>query len=262
MKIISGTRDNSPIEEIIGLLTSDDDAAAVATFFEVCRSSPVFRGWLWQEFASSESTRTELARILDAPGTATAPLSILAALAGEAKGYARERSRLKKNFGAIAIESRFGGLSRLEVEKLIRRYQAGNIDGGAFLLAHSWRQHAGSGAGPSPRLLRASYAFLAEAAGRGRTDLLKEMAKALAFLAERRPGEIGRTAFGYAKWWKLSVLLYILNNPKPRYHVREFREHLAAQKVQVDPKDIRAFCKAHGIARDTRAGRPKKSAGV
>ena len=33
----------------------------------------------------------------------------------------------------------YGGLSRSAVWRLIRRYQAGNIDVGAFLLVYGWR---------------------------------------------------------------------------------------------------------------------------
>ncbi|WP_334318984.1 hypothetical protein OH491_24625 [Termitidicoccus mucosus] len=49
----------------------------------------------------------------------------------------------------------------------------------------------------------------------------------------------------------------MLNHPSPRYRTRDFIKHLGAQKISVDAKDLRRFCKKHRIARDTRPGRPK-----
>ena len=238
------------------MLSAEDDAAA-AIFIDLCRASPLLRGWLLQEFGRSESVRSRFAQLLEEAGPSSRPGAVLPELAGQRRGYALEKARLKERFAAGIGDAQHGGLSRLDIERLIRRYQAGRIDGGAFLLAYAWRRQAANGATVPPQLLRASSAFLAEATQPGRAGLLADLARALAFLDNHRIGEIGRATFGYAKWWKLSILLYLLNHPKKRYRVREFRDHLAGQKLRVDATDIRKFCKRHGIARDPRAGRPK-----
>jgi hypothetical protein len=53
------------------------------------------------------------------------------------------------------------------------------------------------------------------------------------------------------------VLLYVLNHPKRSYRTSELTAHLATKKIQVSGKLIRRFCASHGIARDTRPGRPR-----
>ena len=62
---------------------------------------------------------------------------------------------------------------------------------------------------------------------------------------------------GFSDWWKLQLFLYMLSRPKPAYRTREFRSYLAAQRIDVSPKDLRRFCARHGIRRDMRAGRPQ-----
>jgi len=86
--------------------------------------------------------------------------------------------------------------------------------------------------------------------------LVTHLAKAAEFFRGQPRGSIARAHFGYVNWWKLSVLHYMRNHPKPRYCTRDFSRHLAAQKISVDSKDIRRFCQKHGIVRDTRPGRP------
>jgi len=66
-----------------------------------------------------------------------------------------------------------------------------------------------------------------------------------------------RTAFGYADWWKLHALVYMLRHPREAYRTREVRAHLATLGLRISSLDFRRFCKRHGIRRNERAGRPR-----
>ena len=67
-----------------------------------------------------------------------------------------------------------------------------------------------------------------------------------------------RAVVGYADWWKLHALFYMLRHPRPTYRTRDLRAHLASLGLQISTKDIRRFCARHAICRDMRAGRPRK----
>ena len=242
-------------DQIIDLVSEDADTAAVALFIELCRASPTLRNWLLLEFGGSEKARAEFRRRLD--GLAPPDGRLLAEIAGQSRAYFLETSRLRERFGHRLNGFGHGGLNRREIERLIRHYQAGRIDAGTFLLANAWRRQGADGAATPPQLIRASCRFLAQAAQPGGAVLLSSLVRAFGFFDRLPAGATSRTALGHERWWKLSLLLYILNHPKRHYRVREFREHLAAQRLQVDATDIRKFCKRHGIARDTRAGRPR-----
>ena len=49
----------------------------------------------------------------------------------------------------------------------------------------------------------------------------------------------------------------MLNHAKPNYRTSELTAYLATKKIRVSGKLIRRFCARHGIARDTRPGRPR-----
>jgi len=66
-----------------------------------------------------------------------------------------------------------------------------------------------------------------------------------------------RSALG-ADWWKLQTLFYVLRHPRESYTTRELKAHLGKIGLEISPKDIRRFCTRHSIARDMRAGRPRK----
>ena len=97
-----------------------------------------------------------------------------------------------------------------------------------------------------------------EAITRDSPDLMRQVAKAVAFFHDVPIGKVTRERFGYPNWWKLVLFQYILNNPKPSYKIREFQQHLRTQKLLVEDKHLRRFCINHDIARDMRPGRPKK----
>ena len=244
--------------QVLDLLNEDADQAAVASFVELCRQSTALRGWLWQEFAISPKTRANFAHFLDSPDSETADRrDVLAQLAGEGKAFGEEKVRLKRSAPGNAVRA-FGGLSRQEVEHLCRHYQAGSFDLGAFLLVHAWRQLARDASEIPVPVARASVAFLADAIAGRRSDLLKRLVKVAGYFDRNEVGKIDRITYGHAQWWKLCVLLYLLNHPKHSYRTNELCAYLKEQRLKVDPRDIRAFCAKHSIARDSHAGRPRK----
>jgi hypothetical protein len=244
--------------DIFALLTDDDKSAAVAAFVELLRFSPALRDWLWTEFAQSVATRERLAEWLKTGGSPPANGGkFLASLASEQKGFERERLRLKENLPPRIEVRPHGGLARSTVEQIIRSYQATGTDLGAYLLAASWKRAKAPES--DPRLLRAGRRFLAEVCGNSRPKLLKGLAQSVRLVGDRPETAPSKTAYGFTNWWKLSLLLYVLNHPKPRYRIRELCAHLAAQHLLVGATSVRAFCRKHGIARDRRAGRPGRS---
>ena len=244
--------------DMFALLTDDDTSAAVTAFVELLRCSPALCNWLWTEFAQSAATRARLAEWLKSGGPPPANGGkFLASLASEEKGFEHERLRLKETLPARIAARPYGGLARGAVEQIIRSYQASGTDLGAYLLAASWKRAKAPES--DPRLLRAGRRFLAEACGNSRPELLKGLARAIRLVCDRPGAVSSKTAYGFTNWWKLCLLLYVLNHPKPRYRIRELCAHLASQHLPVGATSVRAFCRKHGIARDRRAGRPGRS---
>lgn len=56
----------------------------------------------------------------------------------------------------------------------------------------------------------------------------------------------------------MNVLFYILRHPRESYSIRDLRAHLATLGLDIGTRDMRRFCKRHGIKRDIQAGRPRK----
>ena len=236
---------------VLELLAENPDDAAIALFTRLCRQSPKLRAWLWDEFARSSKTRAEFARLLALPGKVDN--LTLARTAGEDRARDLENARLHGQW-TKSTHRPYGGLSRPEVEGWIRRYQSGSLHPATFQLVLAWRRTTGTQPA-SPALIRASAAFLAEALGRDNRGLLRQLIRIERFFRDRQ--ELGRAAYGHLHRWKVHVLLYVLNHPKRIYRTGELTAHLATKKIQVSGKLIRRFCTRHGIARDTRPGRPR-----
>ena len=211
---------------VLELLAENPDDAAVALFTRLCRQSPKLRAWLWDEFARSAKTREQFASILAQPGT-TDNLTL-------AHAASEDRAR--------------------DLEGWIRRYQSGSLHPATFQLVLAWRRTAGTQPA-SPALIRASAAFLEESLGRDNRGLLRQLVRIERFFRDRQ--KLGRAAYGHLHRWKVHVLLYVLNHPKRSYRTGELTAHLATKKIRVSGKLIRRFCARHGIARDTRPGRPR-----
>jgi hypothetical protein len=241
--------------EIFALLGDDDGSSAVAVFIELLRGSSSLRNWLWTEFAHSAGTRRRLGEWLEKNDSQPADYGkLLASFASEQNGFEQERRRLKSNLPATIAVRGHGGQTRSAIEQILRSYQAGGAELGAYLLASSWKRAKAPGL--DPRLLRASRRFLAEACGNNRPELLRALAQAVRLVNGRPAPASDKTAYGFTNWWKLCLLLYVLNHPKPKYRIRELCAYLASQHLAVGSTSVRAFCRKHGIARDRRAGRP------
>lgn len=248
---------NSNPMDVFFLLQEKEGNAAVGAFLDLCRRSPELRDWLWTEFAGSATVRKKLAEHLDKPPAApTTGLALLAELAGESRPLQKVTARLRRQL-PLRENRLFGGLTWSEVEKLIRHYHAGSIDVSAFMLARAWREACK--AGEVPIHFRCAGTALLDDAISGRDKrLLQHLAKAVEFLDQSDSAHERRLMLGHTNWWKLCVLFYLLNHPKPRYQTRELRAHLAGKGIRIDTALIRRFCLEHAIARDTRAGRPRK----
>jgi hypothetical protein len=177
-----------------------------------------------------------------------------AELAGELDGWLEEKRRMKAQLPAQAARP-FGGLTWEEMESLVRRYEARTLGLNVFLLARDWRK-AGDAAKASPKLLQAGADLLDTAIRSGETRQLAELGHAVELLAGLDPRRL-RAAFGYADWWKLHALVYMLRHPREAYRTREVRAHLATLGLRITSLDFRRFCKRHDIRRDERAGRPR-----
>jgi len=87
--------------------------------------------------------------------------------------------------------------------------------------------------------------------------MMREFARAFELLLGYPPGPITREQVGHSKWWKILLLEYMLQNPKPAYRTGEFTDLLTANGLRIDPREVRAFCIQNTIARDSTPGRPK-----
>lgn len=234
---------------VLQRLSASDEAASLALVTKLCRQCQEFRLWLWNDFVRSPEVRKEFARVVD-DAEAALPASFIE-LTGESRSWREERRRLRENISTHP----FGGLSRSEVEILIRRYQAGNIDLGTFLLTHEWREEGKE----SPALAWAGLAFLDSLLPGRSWRAHSHLAKTFTLLRRFDQKAKRRALFSPSDWWKARLLFYLLRNPRGSYRTRELRAHLKGLGVEVSAKDIRRFCTRHGIRRDERAGRPRKS---
>ena len=165
-----------------------------------------------------------------------------------------ENALLRVDAAAGDASPIYGGLAHRQVVSLIRIYQAGTIDPVAFMLALAWWRTKRL----SPALLNATAAYIQNEFGKDEPRLIYEFYRAIALLSGHSPGSINRALIGHVNWWKVQILEYMLQNPKPAYQIREFVRLLKPDSPNIVPKDVRAFCKKHNIARDSRPGRPTK----
>lgn len=222
----------------------------------MCRQYPDLRTWLLEDFGRDADTRANFLSLVERGDlNAEAMSNGFAELAGELDGWLEEKRRMKAQLPARATRP-FGGLTWDEMEALVRRYEARTLGLNVFLLARDWRK-AGEAAKASPKLLRAGADLLDTAIRSGETRQLTELGYAVKLLAGLDPHRL-RTAFGYADWWKLHALVYMLRHPREAYRTREVRAHLATLGLRISSLDFRRLCKRHGIRRDKRAGRPRK----
>jgi hypothetical protein len=241
-----------PNQAILACVVENSATAAIQLLADLCRQLPELHDWLREDFARNEHVRERFNLMVKA----SAPPEIangFASLNGEDRPWQAERQRLRHNGHAPRI---YGGLTFAEMERLFRRYEAGTIDLGTFLLAHQWNEVRQSARIP-PELMRASVVFLDAVSRAGDRRLLRHYYKAISFLRAYAEVPQRRRTVGYAEWWKLRVLLFMLHHPRESYRTRDLRAHLAGLGLAVSSLDLRRFCTRHGIRRDMRAGRPR-----
>lgn len=238
---------SAPLDPLISRLTTTDDAASVALLAQLCRRSPQFALWLAEDFGRDASVRKRFAQLVAEP--AKAPPRRLADFTDDNGAWRAVQRTLRAKLPAKP----YGGLTYSEVETLIRHYQSGGIDLGIFLLAQNWESTGYA----SPASIWAGLHLLETSMPGRQWRMLKQLGKAFTFLRRYESKAKRRTLVGYADWWKVQLLCYLLRHPREAYRTRDLLAYLATRGIEVSTKDIRRFCIRHRIRRDMRAGRPR-----
>ncbi len=257
-------------ERLQKALSIEDKDAAMMELVRLCRKSPHVRHWLKAEYATSSEIQKLFDEYFRGKPVPEDGYRFAKVLSGQSDEPSKELVNLIGKKGVEGVyrqierfqNQSYGGLKRSEIEALMQQYQAGNIDLTAFLFVCEWKKEAANGKSDevSLTLQRVSLDLMAETIHRDRARLFNQIAKAIDLLESKAVGQLGPETYGSASWWKLNVLLYLLGHPKERYRTGELREHLRSLVLAVDAKEIREFCKLHGIQRDERRGRiPKKT---
>jgi len=241
-----------PNQTILACMVEDSATAAIQLLADLCRQSPELHDWLREDFARNAHVRERFARMVRTSSSQEIANGF-ASLNDEDRPWRAECQHLRRNGHAPRI---YGGLTFAEMERLFRHYEAGTIDLGTFLLAHQWNEVRKSDRIP-PELMRASVVFLEAVSRAGDRRLLRHYYRAISFLRLYADIPQRRRIVGYAEWWKLRVLLFMLQHPRESYRTRDLRAHLAGLGLTVSSLDLRRFCTRHGIRRDRRAGRPR-----
>jgi len=229
------------VGELLGELTVPGDTGELRALADLCRRSLRVRAWLFGRFAREPATQAAFRRYLsDSNGICPPPWRV-----------APTRACRPPLVGP------HGGLSEMEILALIKGYQAGSLDVMAFVLVRLWRRFVGPGRQEAPVALQTATARYWDALASDRSGkIARDLAGVLHFFRERAGRRIGEADFGHASSWKIHLLVYLLDHPRPRYKLGELHDGLPAKYRQVDRRELRDFCRRHGIRRDPRAGRP------
>ena len=221
-----------------------DDAAELRHLVELCRRSTRVRAWLFGRFANERDTQAAFRQLLNGRDENASPWSA---------GLSRHmRPRLTPTADS---RGRHGGLTEAQILALIKHYQSDKMDVVTFLLVRCWQRFWGSDEMNAPvalwsPTLRHWAAINRDASGR----LAHQLVMTLRFFHESAGQATGETDFGFPNTWKIHVLVHILDHPQPRYRVGELRAHLPPKYGNVQRKEVRQFCKLHGIERDVNPG--------
>lgn len=226
-----------------------DDAAELRQLAELCRRSLRVRTWLFSRFAREPVTQDVFRAFLKDPSSSTAGL------------WSRVLAAEVASRPDPAAPGPYGGLSETALWALLHELQAGGIDVRAFVLVRLWRKLADGDRLPPPALWRVTLEYWRDIATARDAGPARQVAQAVKFFAEAEDG--GPVDDN----WKLHLLLHILDHPQPSYRTRDLIAALPAKYRRlrangnpfVDPREVRKFCHAHGIARDVRAGRPARA---
>ena len=230
-------------------LTLPDEAAELLLLIDLCRRSLRVRAWLFGRFAHEPATREAFRTFLTDPNPTLAhppfwPRALAMALQPD-------------SVYSTPTLGPHGGLSEMQVLALIKGYQAGSLDVTTFVLARLWRRFLRSDPKGVPLTLQlASAKRWGELANDDSGQMVRDFSNVLRFFRERSSRTVGEGDFGHANSWRIHVLVHILDHPRPCYKVGELHRSLPAKYRHVDRREVRDFCRRHGIRRDQRPGRP------
>lgn len=197
--------------------TERQSRSFVLLLADICRRFPELRDWLIEDFARNEKTRANFLALVENEQSGDMVADGLAEISGEARSWSEEKRSLRAQFPLKAAQL-FGGRTWDEMETLVRRYEARAVGMETFLLARDWHK-AGEAGKDSPQLLRRGADFLDAVIRSGDKRVLQQLGNAVEVLSSLK--KVGlRAAFGYADWWKLHALLFMLRHPSERYRVR------------------------------------------
>ena len=237
------------IAELLRNLTLPDDAAELLLLIDLCRRSLRVRAWLFGRFAHEPATQAAFRAFLADPNSTFSHWPI----------WPRALTKfLRPDPGNSAPgEGPHGGLSEVQVLALIKGYQAGLLDVTPFVLARLWRRFLRSDRKEVPLALQlASGKQWGAIANDDSGRMLRDLSDVLQFFCERSGRTVGEDDFGHANSWKIHVLVHILDHPRPCYKADDLHRSLPTKYRHVDRRELRRFCRRHGIRRDQRPGRP------
>lgn len=243
----SGHRSDT-VSAILHELRLSDDAAELRHLIELCQRSRRTRTWLFSRFAVEPQSREKFRALLDGRPT---PLDGLWSpdLQAEVISVAGRDQ---------AADKRHGGLSSAEIWALIKGCQGGKSDPAAFILAQGLLRTISETGTMPVALWLPTLRYWTELVSDPSGTLMGELARALRL----QHSQTTTTAADAVYPWKVHVLIYILQHPKPAYRVGElfdnlpekFRRIRANGNHFVERREIRKFCEESGIARDKAAG--------
>ena len=237
------------VARLLRELTLPDEAAELLLLIDLCRRSLRVRAWLFGRFAHEPATREVFRTFLTDPNPILSHPPL----------WPRALAMALQSNSAYSTPSLgpHGGLSEVRVLALIKGYQAGSLDVTTFVLARLWRRFLRSDPKGVPLTLQlASAKRWGELANDDSGQMVRDFSNVLRFFRERSGRTVGEVDFGHANSWKIFLLVHILDHPRPRYKVGELHRSLPAKYRHVDRREIRDFCRRHGIRRDQRPGRP------
>jgi len=168
---------------------------------------------------------------------------------------------LSANHIAEKLSQSFGGLSRKELLILLDRHKSGNRNLAVYLLVRAWKKRTETKTSDI-RLCQLTTDATRLAIQQNRSDFFHEVADTIEFLGQEGYQDNGQWNHDPGNWWQFHLLLYVLENPKEKYPIREFVKHFKEEvgtNEMPTTKTIRRFCRSNGIALDSTPGAPKKA---
>ena len=156
----------------------------------------------------------------------------------------------------------YGRLNRKSLLVLLEKSKAGNRDLGVYMLIRACKRALAKEQAIDIRLKRIALDLISSAILNNRADFFEKIANTIEFFRQEEYRVQDQWNHDPGQWWQFHLLLYILENPKPMYPIREFvkyfKEEVGSHEMPTT-KTIRKFCRRHGIALDSTPGAPRKA---